>query len=335
VQPDILVLRTDRKLNASIRNKVALFCNISPEAVIESVDVSTIYEVPLRMAVEKLDVEVLKKLDIPSKKELDIKDWIQFVDQLKNPESEVNIGLVGKYIELKDSYKSIAESFIQAGAENKCKVNLRWIHSEEINAETSMEKFSGLQGILVAPGFGKRGIEGKIETVKFARENKIPFLGICLGMQCAVIEFSRNVLGHEDANSTEVNPDTNYPVIDLMEDQKNIVEMGGTMRLGAYPCKLIEGSRTYDVYGSDMISERHRHRFEFNNKFLSEFEENGMFAAGINPDSNLVEVMEIKDHPWFIGVQFHPEYKSTVRTPHPLFVSFVNAALKERVKVIS
>lgn len=335
VQPDILVLRTDRKLNSSIRNKVALFCNISPEAVIESIDVSTIYEVPLRMAKEKLDTVVLKKLGIPSKQELDIENWKLFVQKLKSPASEVNIGLVGKYIELKDSYKSIAESFIQAGAANNCKVNLKWIHSEEIKSESVSEIFAGLNGILVAPGFGKRGIEGKIETVKYARENKIPFLGICLGMQCAVIEYARNVLGHEDANSTEVNPDSKYPVIDLMEDQKNIVEMGGTMRLGAYPCKLSTGSRTYEVYGHEIISERHRHRFEFNNEYLNEFEANGMSAAGINPESNLVEVMEIKEHPWFIGVQFHPEYKSTVRTPHPLFVSFVKATLKEKVEVVS
>ena len=335
VQPDILVLRTEKKLDNSIKEKVALFCNITPEAVIEARDASTIYEVPLLMAKENLDKAVLKKLNLPSAGEADMEQWKNFVAQLKKPIAETNIGLVGKYIELKDSYKSIAESFIHAGAANNCKVNVRWIHSEEINEDNLEENLSNLDGILVAPGFGKRGIEGKILTVKYAREQKIPFLGVCLGMQCAVIEFARNVLGLADANSTEVNPSTTHPVIDLMEDQKNIKDMGGTMRLGAYPCILKEGTRAMDVYGEERISERHRHRYEFNNEYLKDFEANGMIAAGKNPDTDLVEVVELKDHPWFIGVQFHPEYKSTVHHPHPLFVSFVKAALHSKVQVTS
>ena len=335
VQPDILVLRTERKLHKALKDKVALFCNISPGAVIESRDVSTIYEVPILMEKEELDRVVLEKLDIPSKKELDMDDWHNFVNVIKKPERETNIGLVGKYIELKDSYKSIAESFIHAGARNKCRVNLKWIHSEEINEANISETLKNLDGILVAPGFGKRGIEGKILTAKYARENRIPFLGICLGMQCAVIEFARNVLGYQDANSTEVAPDTKYPVIDLMEDQKNIVEMGGTMRLGSYPCKLDPDSKTFAVYGKEMIAERHRHRFEFNNKYLADFEKMGMHAAGKNPNTDLVEVMEIVDHPWYVGVQYHPEYKSTVLNPHPLFVSFVKAAIECKMNVVA
>jgi CTP synthase len=335
VQPDVLVLRTERKLDNSIKDKVALFCNITPDAVIEARDASTIYEVPLLMAKENLDKVVLKKLHLPSEGEADMEQWKNFVAQLKKPVSETTIGLVGKYIELKDSYKSIAESFIHAGAANNCKVNVKWIHSEEINEDTVDEMLGNLDGILVAPGFGKRGIEGKILTVEYAREKKVPFLGICLGMQCAVIEFARNVLGLQDANSTEVDEHTKNPVIDLMEDQKNIKDMGGTMRLGAYPCVILKGSKTMDVYGQDAISERHRHRYEFNNKFLANFESHGMIAAGKNPNTDLVEVMELKDHPWFIGVQFHPEYKSTVYHPHPLFVSFVKAALHAQVQVAS
>ncbi len=333
VQPDILVLRTERKLNQSIREKVALFCNITPDAVIESRDVSTIYEVPLLMAKENLDTAVLKKLGLPYEEARNMEPWKNFVDQLKKPVSETTIGLVGKYIELKDSYKSIAESFVHAGAANNCKVNIKWIHSESVNEETAEELLGDLNGILVAPGFGKRGIEGKICTVKYARTNKVPFLGICLGMQCAVIEFGRNVLGLDGANSTEVDESTAHPVIDLMEDQKSITDMGGTMRLGAYPCHVEKNTKTFDVYGAEDVSERHRHRYEFNNSYLEQYEANGMIAAGKNPNANLVEVMEIKDHPWFIGVQFHPEYKSTVYHPHPLFVSFVKAALKEKVEV--
>ncbi|MEQ9064986.1 MAG: CTP synthase [Vicingaceae bacterium] len=333
VQPDILVLRTDRKLNTALKNKVALFCNIKPEAVIESRDVNTIYEVPLLMAKEKLDLVVLEKLELPFVQDLDMEQWKNFVSQLKKPESEVSIALVGKYIELKDSYKSIAESFIHAGAANKCKVNLKWIHSEELEEGNLNEMLGDVQGILVAPGFGKRGIEGKILTSKYARENNVPFFGICLGMQCAVIEFARNVLDLKSAGSTEVDPDTSDPVIDLMEDQKSVKDMGGTMRLGSYPCVLSKTSRTYSVYGSDHIQERHRHRYEFNNKYLEAFEDKGMIAAGKNPKTDLVEVMEIPEHPWYIGVQFHPEYRSTVRNPHPLFVSFVEAVLHSRVAV--
>lgn len=335
VQPDILVLRTERKLDKTLKDKVALFCNIKPSSVIEARDVNTIYEVPLLMAKENLDTEVMNKLGLDSKQDRDLEKWKNFVAQLKKPSSETTIGLVGKYIELKDSYKSIVESFIHAGASNNCKVNLRWLHSEEINDDNAGEMFSGLDGILVAPGFGRRGIEGKISTAKYAREHRIPYLGICLGMQCAVIEFARNVLGYKGANSSEVDPETAYPVIALMEDQKNVKDMGGTMRLGAYACELKKGTRVYEVYNTGEISERHRHRFEFNNEYLGPFEDKGMIASGINPGNNLVEVMELKDHPWFVGVQFHPEYRSTVHHPHPLFVSFVNAALHTAVAVES
>lgn len=333
VQPDILVLRTEKKLGPALKEKVALFCNLTTESVVEARDVNTIYEVPLLMARENLDSVVLKKLHLPADGEADMERWKNFVAQMKKPAVEASIGLVGKYIELKDSYKSIAESFIHAGASNNCKVNLRWIHSEDIRSDNVSEILGGLDGILVAPGFGKRGIEGKIETVRFARENKIPFLGICLGMQCAVIEFARNVLGFEGANSTEVDAETRFPVIAMMEDQKRITDMGGTMRLGAYPCAIGSGTKTHGVYGESHISERHRHRYEFNNKYLLEFEKAGMIAAGINPDSKLVEIIELKNHPWFIGVQFHPEYKSTVLHPHPLFVSFVKAVLHSKVGV--
>ena len=330
VQPDVLVLRTERKLGSNLKDKVALFCNITPEAVIEARDVGTIYEVPLHMAREHLDAVVLKKLNLPSEGDADMDHWKNFVNRIKKPETEINIGLIGKYIELKDSYKSIAESFIHSGAENSCKVVLHWIHSEDINENSISDHLSNLDGILVAPGFGKRGIEGKILTVKYARENKVPFLGICLGMQCAVIEFGRNVLGMTGANSTEVDPKSYYPVIDLMEDQKGIKDMGGTMRLGAYPCKLKKDSKTFKIYGEELITERHRHRYEFNNEFLDKYESKGMIAAGKNPATNLVEVMELKNHPWFIGVQYHPEYRSTVHHPHPLFVSFVGAALRSK-----
>lgn len=332
VQPDILVLRTERKLHASLKDKVALFCNITPDSVIEARDVGTIYEVPLLMAKENLDTAVLNKLHLPLDGTPDMDKWKNFVAQIKKPEFETTIGLVGKYIELKDSYKSIAESFIHAGAENNCRVNLKWIHSEEVNEENQDELLGGLDGILVAPGFGKRGIEGKILTAKYARENKIPYLGICLGMQCAVIEFGRNVLGLKGANSTEVDEHTPYPVIDIMEDQKEITDLGGTMRLGAYPCQLDKNSKVFDIYGEEMISERHRHRYEFNNRFLKDYEKHGMMAVGKNPKADLVEVVEIPEHPWFVGVQFHPEYRSTVLHPHPLFVSFVKAALHSTVK---
>ncbi len=326
VQPDILVLRTEKPLTEDIRKKVALFCNVDADAVMESIDVPTIYEVPLRMLDQKLDLVTLRKLNLPADREPDLANWIEFVRKVKHPESEISIALVGKYTELPDAYKSIVESFVHAGASNDTKVRLTYVNSEKLTSETIDDALGGMCGILVAPGFGHRGIEGKILAVEYARTRKIPFLGICLGMQCSVIEYARNVLGFKDANSTEMGT-TPYPVIDLMEEQKNITEKGGTMRLGAYPCTLDKNSISYRAYGSENISERHRHRYEFNNKYLKDFEKAGMKAVGINPDTNLVEVVEIEDHPWFVGVQFHPEYKSTVPAPHPLFVAFVKAAL--------
>ncbi|MFY0686127.1 MAG: CTP synthase [Cyclobacteriaceae bacterium] len=327
IQPDILVCRSEHHLSQDIRKKLALFCNVPINSVIESIDAETIYDVPLLMRKEKLDERVLTKFKLKHKKEPVIDNWKKYLGKLKNPTKEVEIGLIGKYVELKDAYKSIAEAFVHAGAENECKVNVRWIQSEEIEDNNIEKILNGLSGILVAPGFGERGLEGKIMAVKHARENKIPFFGICLGMQCAVIEFARNVLKLKKANSTEMNPKTKHPVIDLMEDQKLVKNMGGTMRLGAYNCNVKKGSKTFSVYGSAKISERHRHRYEFNNKYLEDFENNGMIATGTNPDSGLVEVMELADHPWFIGAQFHPELKSTVLNPHPLFVRFVRAAL--------
>ena len=330
VQPDIIVCRTERPLYNGLKDKIALFCNVEPSSVIESRDAKTIYEVPLMMREENLDTEILRKTMMPLDNQPDLKKWEEFLYKLDNPSQEVTIGLVGKYVELKDAYKSINESFVHASAVNECKVNVKLIHSEHINKKNGAEIFKGLNGILVAPGFGERGIEGKIEAIKYARENKIPFLGICLGMQCAVIEFGRNILGYNSAHSTEMNPETKYPVIDLMEEQKKIKGMGGTMRLGKYPCKLKKDSNVYDIYQTLNISERHRHRYEFNNEYLDEYEKAGMTAAGINPNENLVEIIEIKDHPWFIGVQFHPEYKSTVAKPHSLFVDFVKATIENK-----
>lgn len=328
VQPDIIVCRTERSLSENLRNKIALFCNVNPSSVIESADASTIYQVPLMMRDEGLDVEVLRKCALPIQSPPDLSKWEKFLYKLKHPEAEVTIGLIGKYVELKDSYKSIIESFVHAGAENLCKVNLRMIHSEDINTENVSEILSGLNGILVAPGFGSRGIEGKINAIKHAREQNIPFLGICLGMQCAVIEFARNVLGMDHAHSTEFDNRTAFPVIDIMEQQKKISGMGGTMRLGAYPCSLDENSKLAKIYGNTIISERHRHRYEFNNRYIETFKSAGMTMPGINPKENLVEIIELNSHPWFVGVQFHPEYKSTVMNPHPIFVAFVAAAMK-------
>jgi len=327
VQPDVLVCRTEHPLGDDIKKKVALFCNVDKRSVIEAIDVSTIYEVPVKMRSEKLDQVVLEKLNLPKKKTPQLIKWLDFLHKLKNPKSEVRIGLVGKYVELKDAYKSIAESFIHAGVVNNCNVKLDWIHSETIFDKNVNKKLKGLRGILVAPGFGERGIEGKITAIKYARENKVPFLGICLGMQCAVIEFGRNVLGLEDANSTETDPGAKNPVIDIMEEQKKITKKGGTMRLGTYPCNIIKNTKAHAVYGQANINERHRHRFEYNNVYLAEFEKAGMTASGINPESELVEIIELKGHPWFVGVQFHPEYQSTVANPHPLFVNFVKAAV--------
>lgn len=327
IQPDVLVLRTEKTLSQDIRRKVALFCNVEPEAVVESIDVKTIYEVPLLMLKEKLDATILRKLNLPSQNEPQLDDWNQFITKLKNPKFKVKIGLVGKYVELPDAYKSIVESFIHAGAANECKVEISLVQSENLVQSNIDEKLGDLRGILVAPGFGNRGIEGKILAIKYARENNIPFLGICLGMQCAVIEFARNVLGLAEANSTEMVLNTAHPVIDLMEAQKGITNMGGTMRLGAFPCHIKKNSKAYTAYRKTDVQERHRHRYEFNNHYLDQFEIAGMVSAGINPETNLVEIMEIPSHPWFVGVQFHPEYKSTVLNPHPLFVDFVKAAL--------
>jgi CTP synthase len=327
VQPDILVCRAERHIPMDIRKKIALFCNVNINSVVEAVDADTIYDVPLLMRKEKLDERVLAKLKLSHKREPDIEQWKEFLGRLKNPISEVNIAIVGKYVELPDAYKSIAESFIHAGAENECRVNIRWISSENITADNVAEQLHELDGVLVAPGFGERGIPGKLETARYARQGGLPYFGICLGMQCAVIEFARNVLELENANSTEMDPDTPHPVIALMEDQKHIVMKGGTMRLGAFPCELKRGSNAYQAYGrSKTIQERHRHRYEFNNLYLQQFEEAGMIASGINPDSRLVEVVEVRDHPWFVGTQYHPELRSTVLNPHPLFVRFVRAA---------
>jgi CTP synthase len=329
IQPDILVCRTEHPLPMEIRKKLALFCNVNLNSVIEAIDAETIYDVPLLMRKEKLDERVLSKLKLVTKQEPELEQWKNFLGKLKNPVEEVNIGLVGKYVSLPDAYKSIAEAFIHAGAENDCKVRLKWISSEEISKDTVGDILGGLHGVLVAPGFGERGLEGKIEAIRYVRENKIPFLGICLGMQCAVVEFARNVLGLE-ASSTELNPKTKNPVIDMMEEQKKITTKGGTMRLGSYACKLKKGTKAYAVYGDTIIHERHRHRYEFNNRYLHQIEEAGMKAVGVNPDSELVEVIELKDHPWFLGVQYHPELRSTVLNPHPLFVGFVDAALKNK-----
>ena len=325
VQPDIIVCRTERHISEGIRNKIALFCNVSPTAVIECIDAETIYDVPVLMRQENLDQEILKLTNMPYDQEPDLVDWKKFLHQLKNPGGEVQIGLVGKYVELKDAYKSINESFIHAGTVNGVKVRIKSIHSEFLDESNMAEKLGNLHGILVAPGFGERGIEGKITAIRYARENKIPFFGICLGMQCAVIEFGRNVLGLPSAHSTEFSRATPYPVIDMMEEQKKISGLGGTMRLGAYPCRLTHESKVFSVYGQELIFERHRHRYEFNNEYLDLYQKAGMHAVGLNDKDNLVEIIELAGHPWFVGVQFHPEYKSTVARPHPLFVSFVKA----------
>jgi CTP synthase len=337
VHPDIIVCRTEEALSPEIRRKIALFCNVKQEAVIEAADAPTIYEVPLTMMREKLDLICLKKLNISGYREPELSKWKEFLDKLKYPKSKVTIGLIGKYIELQDAYKSILESFVHAGAMNECKVQIVNVHSEFITPDNVAEKLGSLDGLLVAPGFGHRGVEGKITAVKYARENNLPFFGICLGMQMAVIEFARNVLGLSKAHSTEMDPETSEPVIDLMEEQKKITAKGGTMRLGSYPCELKEGSLAREIYGKPLISERHRHRWEFNNKYLHQYEAAGMIASGKNPESGLVEIVELSSHPFFIGVQYHPELKSTVENPQPIFVHFVKAArdyadLKNAVK---
>ena len=329
VQPDILVCRTEHPLPMDIRRKIALFCNVQIPSVIEALDAKTIYDVPLFMQRERLDQRALYLLDIYNDREADLDQWKDFLSRLKNPKTEIRIGLVGKYVELKDAYKSIAESFIHAGAENECKVQLEWIQSETLADEHHCANvLRDLDGVLVAPGFGERGIEGKINAVRFVRESNIPFLGICLGMQMAVVEFARNVLDLPEAHTTEVNPDTPDPVIAMMEEQKTITNLGGTMRLGAYRCDLTPGSRLASVYGTTHISERHRHRYEFNTAYADRFEQAGMIPTGTNPDTGLVETVELANHRWFVGVQFHPELKSTVLNPHALFVGFVGAALQ-------
>jgi CTP synthase len=327
--PDILVCRTEHELSPQIRNKIAKFCNVTPNAVIESIDAKTIYDVPVLMMEEKLDEVVLEKLGVKTKRKPDLRKWMDFLDRHKNPKGRVAIALIGKYVELKDAYKSIAEAFIHAGAANEVAVDISWIHSEELTPRNAIEKLQGMDGVLVAPGFGSRGMDGKLEAIRFARENNIPFFGICLGMQMATVEFARNVLGFADAHSTEMKEYTAHPVISLMAEQKSVVNKGGTMRLGSYPCRLVKDSKASKAYGgAEMIEERHRHRFEFNNEYKDQFEKAGFKCTGINPDSGLAEIVELDNHPFFVGAQFHPEYKSTVMNPHPLFVAFVKAAKK-------
>jgi CTP synthase len=327
VQPDILVCRTEKPLNDGIRNKIALFCNVDSSSVIESIDTDSIYRVPILMKEEKLDLVVLRKMKLSANCKPDLEKWESFLSRLTNPEKNVTIGLVGKYVELVDAYKSIIESLIHAGASNHCKVNVQLIHSEQVNQKNLNKILKDLSGILVAPGFGDRGINGKILAINYARTNNIPFFGICLGMQCAMVEFARNVLNLKHAHSTEMEPNTPDPVIDIMEQQKQIWTKGGTMRLGAYPCKIGKNTKLYQIYNQEDISERHRHRYEFNNKYLKDFEQHGMIFSGVNPDLGLVEVVELSGHPWYVGVQFHPEYRSTVASPHPLFVDFIRAAI--------
>lgn len=332
IKADILVCRTEHEISDELRQKLALFCNVKRDAVIQSIDASTIYEVPNLMLEEGLDVVALEKLALPKKNIPDLKNWNVFLHRLKNPKHVVNIGLIGKYVELQDSYKSILEAFIHAGAANETKVNVVSVHSEYIDASNVADKLRDLDGILVAPGFGERGIEGKIETVRYARENNVPFFGICLGMQMAVIEFARNVLNLKDANSTEMNEGTSNAVIDLMEEQKVVTEKGGTMRLGAWKCQIKSDTLAHKIYGADMVLERHRHRYEYNSDYTQTLENAGLLSSGVNPETGLVEIVEIATHPFFIGVQYHPEYKSTVANPHPLFVGFVAATVQAKIK---
>jgi CTP synthase len=336
IQPDILVCRTEHELGDEIRAKLALFCNLKPENVIEAIDADTIYDVPLLMLKEKLDIRVMEKLKIVSAKEPDLRNWKEFLGHLKNPSEDVTVGLIGKYNELPDAYKSIYEAFVHGGAANECKVNIIAVHSEDIESDTdARKKLKDLDGILVAPGFGERGIEGKILAIKYAREEKVPFFGICLGMQCAVVEFARNVLNIKNAASSEMDKSAQEPVIDMMHEQRKIKNKGGTMRLGSYNCQLSPDSRVYGAYQKEQIAERHRHRYEFNNVYKDRIESHGMMATGMNLEKNLVEIVEIKDHPWFIGVQFHPELKSTVEMPHPLFVDFIKHCMLYKNKAIN
>ena len=332
LKPDLIICRTEHELGEDIRNKLSLFCNVDRDCVIQAIDKSSIYAVPLELQNENLDRTVLHKLSLPNMGKSDMTAWTDFLDKLAAPKFTVNIGLVGKYVELQDAYKSIHESFIHAGVSNLCKVNLISIHSADLTEGNVAKVLGDLDGVLVAPGFGDRGIEGKIVAIKYIRENNIPFFGICLGMQMAVIEFARNVLGLKDAHSTEMNDKTSSAVIDMMEEQKKVKKMGGTMRLGSYPCLLKEASKAHDAYGTAEITERHRHRFEYNNKFQEQFENAGLISTGINQENGLVEIVEIPSHKWFVGVQFHPELKSTVLNPHPLFVAFIKACLENNKK---
>lgn len=328
IQPDIIICRTEKQISSEIRRKIAQFCNVESNAVIEAIDADTIYDVPLNLMKENLDAITLDKLRLSMYSKIDMGKWKEFLGKLKNSTSEVRIGLIGKYIELQDAYKSIQESFVHAGAANECKVIIESIHSEHLGADNITIKLQHLDGLLVAPGFGQRGVEGKILAIKYARENDLPFFGICLGMQCAVIEFARSVLKYPDANSTEMNENTQHPVISLMEEQKTVTQKGGTMRLGAYECRLTPKSKAFAIYGKPSVNERHRHRYEFTNDYLDQFSKAGMVASGMNPETGLVEIMEIPGHRWFIGTQFHPELQSTVLNPHPLFVDFISNAIK-------
>ena len=329
IQADVLVCRTEHKIPKEQRAKLAQFCNVSLDNVIECRDLETIYEVPLYLQKQNFDDVVLKELNLKSDKDADLKDWKGFLKKYQNPKKTIEIALVGKYVSLQDSYKSIAEAFIHAGADLETEVKVRWVYSGDITAENVRETLKGIDGMLIAPGFGDRGIEGKISAAKYARENNIPLLGICLGMQIMTIEFARNVLGYTDANSTEIDSTTTHKIVDIMDEQKDILNLGGSMRLGAFKCKLKKGSKAFEIYGKENISERHRHRFEFNNEFKDEFEKAGMICSGLNVESNLVEIVELKSHKWYVGVQFHPEYSSTVVKPHPLFISFVKAAIQK------
>ncbi|MFU8811833.1 MAG: CTP synthase [Balneolaceae bacterium] len=335
LSPDILVCRSEYPLDGSIRRKIAQFCNVDNEDVIASLDAESIYEVPLLMQNEGLDLRVIEKLDLPAKN-ADLKKWVEFVERIKFPKKKVTIALVGKYVEHHDAYKSIVEALIHGGAMNDCKVSIRWIQSDTLTPENIAENLHDADGLLVAPGFGDRGIDGKIEAVRYAREQKVPFFGICLGMQCAVVEFARNVLGKKEANSTEFDEHSKYPVIDLMHEQRDIENMGGTMRLGKYDCELAKGTTAHNAYGSTDIDERHRHRYEFNNAYRDEMQKKGLVIAGVNPKRDLVEIVELDGdlHPWFVGVQFHPELKSTVYRPHPLFQGFIEAALVQQTVAV-
>lgn len=331
ISADIIVCRTEHELTEDLREKLALFCNVKREAIIQSIDVNTIYDVPLKMLEEGLDRVVLDKLQLQPKQSHQLEAWNAFLKRFKNPKHQIKIGLVGKYVELQDSYKSILESLIHAGADQETDVEVVSLHSEEIDLGNVHEVFGELDGVLVAPGFGERGIEGKITAIEYARKHNLPFLGICLGMQMAVIEYARNHVGLTDANSTEMDPDCKFPVIDLMESQKSVLKKGGTMRLGAWDCKIQPGTKTSEIYPSTSISERHRHRYEFNNDYLDQIFDTDFIIAGKNPETDLVEIIEYKKHPWFVGVQFHPEYKSTVSNPHPLFKGFVQASLAKKL----